>query len=329
MPMLPEISRSRHCGGALAAMLLYVVLGGSGMAVGATGELACPTGVGEVSRSNTLLPNADAGSRIPAATTRAAEPIPCFVAYDEVIEKQARGKLMLVDVRKAQDYARLRIPGSINIGATALKTKAFLKRRAIVLVAAGYARRQLESLCGQLRRQGFADVAALDGGLNAWIGQGGAVSGSPLARAALSRLSPRAFMTERDNPRWLVVDLNGVPLRTSTEPFAPPVTARTLAGSAFAAPDSRTPDGAVERMQRLAGSRESKAASAPYFLVVSRDGGGYDSLVARLRDSSLHQVYFLDGGLAAYRRFLSDWQARQGARRVAMAPQSTLCGVRR
>lgn len=329
MRMLPELARPRHGSGPLWTMLLWLMLGCSSNVAAGPGDQACPSDFGAAPRSSSLLLDFDKRSVPAVAKAQAAHPVPCFLPYVEVKEKQASGRLMLVDVRKPADYAQLRIPGSVNISSTALKTKAYLKQRAIVLVDAGYARRRLESLCGQLRAQGFSDVTALDGGLNAWIERGGAVSGNPLARMALSRLSARAFMAERGNPRWLVVDQNGVPLRTSTEPFAPPVTAWNLAGSAFAAPDSGSADQALQRMTKLADSRVSKGAGEPYFLVVSADGSGYEMLAARLRGASLHQVYFLDGGLAAYRRFLSDWRLRQHAHRVAMAPSASLCGARR
>jgi 3-mercaptopyruvate sulfurtransferase SseA len=67
-----------------------------------------------------------------------------------------------------------------------LAAKAFLRARPIVLIDTGRAYAHLEGLCRLLRAAGFAEVSILDGGLNAWRAQVGALEGDAQARDALT-----------------------------------------------------------------------------------------------------------------------------------------------
>ena len=61
------------------------------------------------------------------------------ISPDAVLYKlKQKQKITLIDVRNPEDFARLHIPGSLNIPLYAVKTKVFLKSFPIVLINAGF-----------------------------------------------------------------------------------------------------------------------------------------------------------------------------------------------
>jgi hypothetical protein len=61
----------------------------------------------------------------------------CLVSPIEVHEQWTNDKVLLIDVRRSSEYERFRIPGSLNLAPFAIKSKAFLKNKNIVLVNEG------------------------------------------------------------------------------------------------------------------------------------------------------------------------------------------------
>ena len=79
-----------------------------------------------------------------------------LISSDEVIPEQGmRNEMLLVDIRPAAAFERLRIPGSLNVPLFAIKAKTFLKKYDLVLVDEGYRYAQIEEACRHLRRAGF------------------------------------------------------------------------------------------------------------------------------------------------------------------------------
>ena len=94
---------------------------------------------------------------------------PAFAISVESVLRKLKGKqeIILIDVRKRDEFEKFRIPGSINIPLFAIRTKAFLKSKSLVLVNEGYNYTQLERECAYLRKSGFR-VWLLNGGLYYW-----------------------------------------------------------------------------------------------------------------------------------------------------------------
>jgi rhodanese-related sulfurtransferase len=65
---------------------------------------------------------------------------PAFATSVESVLRKLKGneEMILVDVRKQDEFERFRITGSISIPLFAIKTKAFLKSIFLVLVNEGY-----------------------------------------------------------------------------------------------------------------------------------------------------------------------------------------------
>jgi rhodanese-related sulfurtransferase len=129
-----------------------------------------------------------------------------LISTDSIVpDRELKKDLLLVDIRPPAAFAKLRIPGSLNVPIFAIKAKTFLKKYELVLVDDGYRYAQIEEECRYLRRAGFR-LRILDGGLATWSRKGGALEGDEFARKALNRLSPLNFFSEKDYGNWIVLD---------------------------------------------------------------------------------------------------------------------------
>ena len=83
---------------------------------------------------------------------------PAFaISAESVLQKLRENQdIILIDVRKRVEFEKFRIPGSINIPLFAIKTKAFLKSKSLVIVNEGYNYSELEQECEHLREAGFS-----------------------------------------------------------------------------------------------------------------------------------------------------------------------------
>jgi rhodanese-related sulfurtransferase len=123
----------------------------------------------------------------------------------ESVRKMPKEKLTMIDIRPGEEYARLKIPGSINVPLFAVKTKNFLNNGAVILVNEGYGYAPLEEVCGNLRQAGW-DAWILNGGLNGWQQKGFPVEGSASSAGALHLMPSSALLQEKEYDNWLIID---------------------------------------------------------------------------------------------------------------------------
>ena len=216
-----------------------------------------------------------------------------FISVEQARAKLEQGQaITLVDVRRAEEFAKLRIPGSINIPLFALKTKSFLKAEQVVLVGEGYRVCELEQECRTLRASGFTRVLALRGGLASWVEKGGPVEGDVFARAQVSRVSPAGLFAARDCASWL-----GVNVSKSVSPDG----SRLLPGT-VSVPYRGKGEEFLREFRKALGTQ--KAEQLVTVVVFSEAGEGYDAVERTLKDGEIGGVYYLEGGLKAYRSYL-------------------------
>jgi rhodanese-related sulfurtransferase len=117
--------------------------------------------------------------------------------------------VLVIDVRKPEDFEKIRIPSSMNMPLFSVKTKQYLKSKQLILVNEGYNYSQLEPECIGLRKAGFK-VNILHGGLYYWVQSKAPLEGSVsyAAKKSLNRMSPLIFLTEKDYSNWIVVDVS-------------------------------------------------------------------------------------------------------------------------
>ena len=214
------------------------------------------------------------------------------ISVESVLQKlrEKRG-IIFIDVRKRSDFERFRIPGSINIPLFAIKTKAFLRSKSLVIVNEGYNYSQLERECEHLRRSGFR-AWLLNGGLNYWREKGAPLHGDGFAQKGLNRIPPRAFFAERDYENWMVIDISA-PKQPQAHPLIP---------QSISIPYLNDEERFILTLEKtLAQEKDKQFLSV---LIFSQKGEYYDKIEKAAQKTDLRNVFFLKGGIQAYRNLL-------------------------
>lgn len=225
--------------------------------------------------------------------SKVARDVNCYIRAETMIESRSYGNIVLVDIRPADDFARNHIPGSLNILPAQIQTKPFLHSKHLVLVDRGNSYAHLEALCRQLRASGMSQVSVLDGGLDYWHKRIAPLVGDQLAQEELVRFSPREYFVERKYAHWVVVDLAAAKRPAGYE---------DVNGL-----DARLSLDVKEIQAQLAAAADAhgrRGRDEPYLLVVTPEGEGFDAVLAALQEDGPVHTYFLDGGRAAYERFV-------------------------
>ncbi|MCK4823253.1 rhodanese-like domain-containing protein, partial [bacterium] len=197
----------------------------------------------------------------------------------------------LVDVRNRDDFKKSSIPGSINIPLFAIKTKAFLKSKSLILINEGYNYCQLERECERLRKSGFS-VWLLNGGLNYWRKKGAPLMGDPFAQKELNKIPPAVFFAEKDYENWIVIDVS--PSKHSEACFLIP---RTI----FIPYENNEKKFISTFKKTVAQHKDNAFISA---LLFTEKGVLYDKIEKVIKKTDSKPVFFLKGGIEAYRKFL-------------------------
>lgn len=219
----------------------------------------------------------------------------CSVA--EVMERQAQGhSSTFVDVRGSVDYARARLPGSLNMPLYEVKTKSFLKGKDIVLVDGGWGDERLELECLYLQNAGFASVKILYGGLNAWSASGQPLEGTRCHE--VQSLSAAALCSVIKYGDWLAVDLTDSDDSVGIIPGAQRISWHT----------ARDGEAAARLRDLLMANAKGKRV-----VLFTENGEDYDAIQDQVDGPDGVPVFFLRGGIQDYRRQLRENAALQRA----------------
>lgn len=251
----------------------------------------------------------------------------CMLSGANLAQWPTASDLVVVDTRSAADFRRVRIPGSINLPAKALTTKAYLKDKPILLVGRTGRGSELEPICEELRAAGSARVAVIEGGLSYWAHQGGALTGR--GRHEVDRMSPADFTREMSAGGWLLIDVSTSSPASSSLPKLPKPSASSG--------EPRTEAAALgiqevpfETAKQFRADIETAIANhpgaAPFVLLTNRDGKNYDRIARELEPLAIEHLYFLTGGLDGYRRYKE--HQRQIAESMARGCTLNECGAR-
>jgi len=236
-----------------------------------------------------------------------------IISAKSIISKLNENKdIVLVDVRDGKDFEKVRIPGSLNIPLFALKTKAFLKKGNLILVNQGYKYKELERECGRLREKGFS-VRVLYGGLNSWREEGGTLEGDARAIKALNRISPSDLFSEKDDEDRMAISLS----KTRGPDAA------SLIPNSISIPFDNEKDLAV----KLKGVLTRRNTDSPFsILIFDKKGEQYEKVEKAVQETKAGNVFYLTGGLEAYKEFL-DRQSMMGNVEKVGSDESTGCGT--
>jgi rhodanese-related sulfurtransferase len=219
---------------------------------------------------------------------------PALAISVESVVQRSRDKqeITLVDVRKASEFEKFRIPGSIHIPLFAVKTKTFIKPKPLVLINEGYSYSQLEQECARLRESGFR-AWILNGGLYYWRQKGMPLQGDALAMKGLNRMPPRELFKEKDYENWLMIDVS-----PSTRSRS-----RSLIPRLISVPYRKNEKEFIAALNRMIGQHKAHYRLISV-LICSEKGEQYYKVEKILKKTAFGNAFFLRGGMEAYEKFL-------------------------
>jgi len=231
------------------------------------------------------------------------------ISAREVLYKLRQNQIItLVDVRLSDEFARLHIPGSINVSLSAVKTKDSLKNEPLVLIGTGFNRRQIESECGLLRKLGFK-ASVLYGGVIAWGSRGGRIQGDLLLLEKYKNISPRMYFQEKGYENILAVDVSPVQLPETKQIF----------------PDSIH----LPAAKNIISSIRTKKNRFYSIVVFNEAGEQYEKIKKNIDKAKIENVYFLEGGINKYKEYLKQlplsWQPKDW--RINKIDNCNRCGT--
>ncbi|HEY6898237.1 MAG TPA: rhodanese-like domain-containing protein, partial [Rhodocyclaceae bacterium] len=174
----------------------------------------------------------------------------CAISAAELSGMLGRPDVAVVDTRLPQEFDEFHGDGAMNLPASAVATKAFLKKQQVILLGSGKSDQDLYSACAELKAAGFSRVRVLQGGMLSWSVRQLPGIGRVPSPAALAFLSPAELS------RAVNFDANVVLMADGSNEFR----SRLPRGIALASVTPEAIKVALERQGKKAGKGATKAA---------------------------------------------------------------------
>lgn len=208
-----------------------------------------------------------------------------YVAAADLVGSSPAG-VTFVDVRRMPP-ATGTVPGAIHLPLHAVKAMRSLRNRPVVLIDNGWRSPTTELECFRLQQQGFTSVRILDGGVQAWMAGGGALTGA--SGQSCGAISPNDYLSSRDFTDWIVVDA-GVQSQQDILP-----------DNALHAADD---PGALDRTVAAVAALTSKRSGPAHILVVGHGSESSIDMANALKAVEGTVVFCLAGGDDALARHM-------------------------
>ena len=196
--------------------------------------------------------------------------------------------IFLVDIRPAKEFSQFKIPGSLNVKAPLIKTKAFLKTRPIVLIHQGFANREMAAVAKGLNTRDFS-VSVLQGGLAAWTHKGGQLVGNPFSFKTVHTISAREFFAGSTREDWVILNLSPQPSDKKAVPAAIPLAME------------KSEDNVSSRIGQILSTKQMSDTTS--IIIFNESGSDYTEISGRFPVHYRDRVFGLTGGLNAYQDF--------------------------
>jgi rhodanese-related sulfurtransferase len=225
------------------------------------------------------------------------------VSAKELIKRvQEKEKITIIDVRQPTEFYALHIKGAMNIPPYFIKNKPYLKGLPMVLVDQGLTFHRLSPYCRELKGRGF-NARILDGGMAVWSSHNGPMVGELVNQMNYHQIFAADFFFEKDYDQRIVLDVSAKRF-PDIEQLIPFAVHLPLIGSP------------KDWMIRL---KEFKAVhfknDSTGIIVVNKNGQKYNRLHTTFGKVGFKNVFFLNGGVKAYKNYLESlalsWQPRE------------------
>ncbi|MCP4492924.1 MAG: rhodanese-like domain-containing protein [Gammaproteobacteria bacterium] len=131
----------------------------------------------------------------------------CGMTSEEVGRRLLSNKVVLVDIRPANEFESYRISGSLNLPPFEIKQKSFLKSRHLIIVGNKSSMMDAGLLCHELKLQGFKKVNFVSGGIGSWNKELVGRDAGSIDRWTFGKITARKFASLRTKMKWMVLDL--------------------------------------------------------------------------------------------------------------------------
>ena len=214
-----------------------------------------------------------------------------YIRVEELLKRTTQKiDYILIDVRAAEEYQKVRIPDSLNIPLFAVKTKTYLKSKPIVLYNEGYAYEVLETEYRRLKELGF-NVKILTGGLNAWKNKGGKFAGDRAVLDGINQIPARDFFVEKNYQNWTIINTS----------LVVGADARSLVPFAVHIPFKNEKQFIVLLEKKF---EKDKASPYQWLILLNENGKEYKAIEQAIQKKQIRNLFFLKNGLAGYKEFL-------------------------
>ncbi|MBL1271161.1 MAG: rhodanese-like domain-containing protein [Oceanospirillales bacterium] len=129
------------------------------------------------------------------------ESFSCFQSIEEADYEHS----LIVDIRSASTFQKVRIPNSINLTKLELLSTQGIQSRPILVVDKGFSRTALAQMCAKAEAEGFKTFKVLLGGVAAWHASGRELEGLPEHFSDLHSIEPNEFLIELKQNRLSVL----------------------------------------------------------------------------------------------------------------------------
>lgn len=217
----------------------------------------------------------------------------CGIGSEEVQRRLLSNSVVLIDTRPVNLFESYRIPGSLNLSPFEIKSKGFLKSKHLVIVDDSANLMEMGLLCYELKRQGFKKINFINGGIGSWEQKLVGRDVHSIDSWVFGKISPRKFVSLKSKMKWLVLDISN---DVSDKSFK------------FINDDLKVTRFEMEDANSLAEVKKHMTSfsnkSMHGFLVVSKNGERYSEVERYLKENSIKNIYYLDGGMEAYAKYM-------------------------
>ncbi len=219
----------------------------------------------------------------------------CQLSIHDLEKSRPTPNPVFIDVRRATDFKKYHIPGSLNLPGKKIITKRQWKHKGIVLISRGDSYAMIDQLCLDLIQAGFRNVFVLEGGIRSWQAQGGELLGTSPDSIGIAAISPQDFFSESTYNHWLLVTSDAEVLNTDTD----------LRHQYIVISPEKI--NAALLLKNKYGDFKESINSNPFILIIEDDSHRRDSLLKIAQETS-DLSFYLDGGVTALHAHLKKQQ---------------------